>query len=114
MEATSSVEEDGRFILSRLAYDINRATSVSIPPQIGQTRSNLRMDIAGDTYEYSENARSLQLSNNFGTDIINSSETTVSNLSFQKIGNTGGKETVKFQFTLTSRTLRPQGPETKH
>ena len=112
-DATSAVDQDGRFILSRLAYDINRANSISIPPQIGQTRSNLRMDIGGETYEYSESAGSLQLRNNFGTDIINGSDTTVSNISFQKIGNAGGKETIKIQFTITSTTQRPSGPETK-
>jgi len=115
-EATSAVDEDGRFILSRLDYDIARAGSINIPPQIGQTRSNLRMDISGITYEYSENGGNLQLSNDQGTNNINSSETTVSSLSFQRIANSsipGTRDTVKIQFTLTSKTQRPQGPESK-
>src|SRR3989344_9090196 len=36
-ETTSAVEQDGRFIISRLAYDVSRADSISIPPQLGQT-----------------------------------------------------------------------------
>src|SRR3990172_1905169 len=52
-DATSAVEQDGRFILSRISYYIPRATDISTPPQIGQTRSNLIMTIAGvTTYEY--------------------------------------------------------------
>src|SRR4030043_150732 len=56
-EATSSVEQDSRFILSRMAYDISCATEINTPPQIGQTRSNLRMTVGGVLYEYAENGR---------------------------------------------------------
>ena len=116
-DATSAVEQDGRFILSRMAYDIPRASSIDIPPQIGQTRSNLRMTIGGVTYEYAENGGNLQLTNNLGTSNLNGSETAVSNLSFQKIANSavvGTKETIKINFTIESITQRTQGPEVRN
>ena len=116
-DATSAVEQDGRFILSRLSYDIPRATDISTPHQIGQTRSNLIMTIAGvTTYEYKENGGDLQLINDLGTNNLNSSESTISNLSFQRIANSAvpdTKDTIKIQFTITSKTIRSGGPETK-
>ncbi|OGD86748.1 hypothetical protein A2164_01595 [Candidatus Curtissbacteria bacterium RBG_13_35_7] len=115
-EATSSVEQDSRFILSRMAYDISRATEINTPPQIGQTRSNLRMTVGGVPYEYAENGGNFQLINDLGTNNLNSSETTISNPSFQRIANTAvpdTKDTIKIQFTITSKTTRSQGPETK-
>jgi len=116
-DATSAVEQDGRFILARMSYDIPRASDINIPPQIGQTRSNLIMTIAGvTTYEYKENGGNLQLINDFGTNNLNSSESTISNLSFQRIANSavpGTKDTIKIQFTITSKTVRTSGPETR-
>jgi len=115
-DATSAVEQDGRYILSRIAYDIPRSSDINIPPQIGQTRSNLRMTIGPETYEYSENGGNLQLINDLGTNNLNGSETTISNPSFQRIANSavsGTKDTIKIQFTITSKTTRTGGPETK-
>src|SRR3989344_5780243 len=66
-DATSAVEQDGRYILSRMAYDISRASDINIPPQIGQTRSNLIMTIGVESYEYAENGGYLQLINDSGT-----------------------------------------------
>src|SRR4030042_5852170 len=36
-EATSSVEQDSRFLLSRLFYDINRASAITTPGSIGSS-----------------------------------------------------------------------------
>lgn len=115
-DATSAVEQDGRFILSRMAYDIPHASSIETPPQIGQTRSNLRMTIGGVTYEYAENGGNLQLINDLGTNSLNSSESVISNPSFQRIANSavsGTKDTIKIQFTITSKTERTGGPEVR-
>ena len=115
-DATSAVEQDGRFILSRMAFDIPRATDISTPPQIGQTRSNLKMTIGVETYEYAESGGNLQLINDLGTNNLNSSESTISSPSFQRIANTavpGTKDTIKIQFTITSKTVRTGGPETR-
>ena len=112
-EATSSVDEDSRFILARLNYDINRAQSITTPASLGNSTPNLVIVISGINYTYSLNTNNLELINNLGTNNLNSSETQVSGLSFQKIGNAGGKDTVKIQFTITSKTQRPAGPETK-
>lgn len=109
-EATSAVEQDGRFILARLAYDINRATTITNPLNLGDSTSSLTITVSVDTYDYSLNNGNLQINSNN----LNSSETSISNLQFTKMGNIGGKETISVQFTITSKTQRPSGPETRN
>ena len=117
-DATSAVEQDGRFLLSRLAYDINRANAITTPGAIGSSSNSLEMTIAADTYTYTLSGSDLQLTVNFGTlNNLNGSETAVSNLSFQKIANSavvGTKETIKINFTISSVTQRTQGPEVRN
>ena len=107
-EATSAVEQDSRFILARLNYDIYRANSITNPASPGQTSIGT-LTIASPSLTYSLSNDNLTLN---GTN-INSSETIISNLSFKKMGNLGGRETITVMFTITSKTQRPSGPETK-
>jgi|SRR5579859_1628601 len=104
---TSAVEQDGRFLLSRFAYDIARASSVSTPASDGSSSSSLVLVIGGVNYTYSIANGNLQMVNDSGTNMLNSSETTVSNLTFLRVGNTtsSGKTTVQVTFTVTSRGL---------
>ena len=111
--ATSSVEQDGRYILTRLAYDIPKSSSITTPTSLGNTSSSLVLVVSGVTYTYSLVGSNLQLVNNLGTNNLNTSESGISNISFQKIGNVGGKETIKLNFTVTSSTIRNSGPEVR-
>jgi type II secretory pathway pseudopilin PulG len=96
--AVSSVEQDGRFILARFAYDINRASSISVP-----SPSSLVLTINGQTYTYSVVSSNLQLVAPQGTDRLSGSGSTVSSLTIQRVGNLGGnEETFQIQFTLNS------------
>lgn len=112
--AVSSVEQDGRYILSRLSYDINSASSITMPTSLGASGSTLTIIISGSTYTYSVVSGNLQVVINGSETInLNSSETTVSSPTFQRIGNTGGKDTIKLQFTVNSVTQRKSGSETR-
>src|SRR5438067_4427716 len=51
-QATSSVDEDGKFILSRLAYDIQRASAVAVPVSRGAQGNTLQLTIGGVSYTY--------------------------------------------------------------
>ncbi len=107
-QATSSVDQDGRFILAKLSYDIRRATSIAIPATLGAQGSTLQIIVNGVSYTYALNGNTLELTNNQGTEKINSPNTTVSNLFFRRLGNTlGGKNTVEIQFTVTSIITKP-------
>jgi prepilin-type N-terminal cleavage/methylation domain-containing protein len=112
-EATSAVAMDGRYVLSRLSYDIQRASSVTTPATLGASSASLVLVINSVTQTYAISGGNLQLTNDFGTNNLNGSETTVSGLTIQRLGNSGGKETLKIGVTVTSDAIRDGGQETK-
>lgn len=113
--ATSSVEQDGNYILARLAYDIHRAQSINIPAINGATSNSFQIAVGGVNYTYSIDANnSLILTNDLGVNNLNNYGSSVSAFLVQRLGNTGGVEnTLKINFTVTSRTKRISGYEVK-
>jgi hypothetical protein len=103
IQKTSSIEQDGRFIIARFIYDIQRATSITTPSSAGGNGATLVMVVAGNTYTYSLNGTNLQMVNNTGTFNLNGDETKVTDLNFKRIGN-GQKDTITVQFDITSQT----------
>lgn len=113
-ESSSQVVQDGRFILARFMYDINRAESIAAPAVLGEQANSLQIIISGAAYTYSLNSNNLELTNNFGINKLNSGDTTISNLNFKRLGNISGKNTIQINFTLTSKTVPKSGPEIKN
>jgi type II secretory pathway pseudopilin PulG len=113
-EATSAVEMDGKYILTRFGYDINRASAIGTPGTLGQTTSNMVLTIGGVTQTYALSSGNLTLTVNGQTANLNGSETTISGLSFQRLGNSGGEPDIQIKFTATSTTKRPKGPEVRN
>lgn len=113
-EATSSVQQDGRLILARLTYDINRAEDIVLPATPGASTDTLELTIDGVSNKYSLSTEDLVISNDLGLNNLNSYGTTISNLSFKRLGNVGGKPTITASFTLQSVTSREKGPEIKN
>lgn len=113
--ATSSVEQDGNYILTRLTYDIHRAQSINIPASNGTTSNNFQIVVGGVNYTYSTDVNgNLILTNNLGVNNLNNYGASVSAFSAQRLGNVGGVEnTLKINFTVTSREKRISGFETK-
>ena len=101
-DAYSSVLSDGRFIMARINYDIAISTGISSPTGLGVTSTTLALVTATNSYTYALSGGNLQLTDSSGTANLNSGGTVVSGLSFTKLGNTGGKNTTRYTFTLTS------------
>ncbi|OGH16623.1 MAG: hypothetical protein A3C30_04305 [Candidatus Levybacteria bacterium RIFCSPHIGHO2_02_FULL_40_18] len=112
-EANSQVSQDSRFIMARLIYDINRAENIAVPATPSAVTDSLELIIDGTSNIYSLSAGNLLITNSQGSDNLNSFGTRISNLSFKKLGNVGGKNTVTISLTLTSVTQREAGPETR-
>lgn len=112
-ESSSSVVQDGKFILSRLFYDISNAQSITVPAAIGSTSATLQFTKNGISYTYAVNNENLQITDNIATDALNSFDTKITAFSFKRIGNSGGKHTIQVQFTLVSKTTRPDKSEIK-
>lgn len=112
-EGYSATLADGRFIMTRLDYDIARASAISTPSALGASTSNLVMTIGGNTYTYALSSGKLQLTDATGTADLSDYNAVVSGLSFQKIGNVAGKETIRYSFTITAAAQQGSGVQTK-
>ena len=116
-ESISSIEQDGNYILARFTYDIQRAQSISVPASLGQNDSTLGLSIDGISNLYSVSNGFLTVANNLGVLQLNSVNTSVSNLNFLRLGNTADiarEDTIRVNFTVTSRIIRSSGPEAKN
>jgi type II secretory pathway pseudopilin PulG len=112
-ESTSAVAQDGNYILNRLTYDINRASAINTPATLGATEDNLDITIDSDNFAYSLNNGNLELSTNGSTYLLNGLNTSLSNLTFTRIGNDDGKDTVRITYTVNSLIQEASGIETE-
>jgi prepilin-type N-terminal cleavage/methylation domain-containing protein len=115
-QATSSVEQDGGYILSRFFYDIHNGTdinvlinpSATVTTCTWPTSSNCQLQVAGSpTITYTINSAGNLLIN--GTDQLNSTNTRIASITFTKLVNTGvtsPKPSVQIIFVITSKALR--------
>lgn len=111
--STSRVEEDGRFILARLDYDIVNAQAIVSPPNLGDQSNTLEITVNSTNYTYTLSNSNLTLINNNGTNSLNSFDTSISNLSFTRLGELSGKPSVRILYTVSSRVSKSSGVETK-
>ena len=102
-QSTSQVSQDGRYIYTRLIYDVNRAQSVLLPLNLGETSNSLQATINGTVYTYSLSGGNLVVTDPNGTDQLNSIDSSVSGLQFKRIGNQNGKNTFQINFTVISK-----------
>jgi type II secretory pathway pseudopilin PulG len=104
-QSTGSVAQDGRFLYSRLIYDINRASSISLPANLGNTGNTLQLQINGVSYQYALSSGNLMISDATSSAQLNSYDTKISGLQFKRIGNINGKPTIQMTFTVTSKEV---------
>ncbi len=100
-QASSTTLTSGRFILSRLEYDLHRASEVNTPSQLGQTSDGLIISAGGSTLSYGVDNGNLILNTAGSSQVLNDASTTISNLVFTRLGNVGGKPTITISFTIT-------------
>lgn len=112
-ESTSSLEQNGRYIISRLRYDIARSSEITQPANLGETTQQLQLTINSAPVTYSLAGQNLQISSGESLDQLNSNDTTVSNLEITRNGNALGKPTLTVSFLLTSLIERGKGRDTK-
>ncbi len=113
-EATTSVAQDGQYLYSRFIYDIHSADAIVTPEALGETGSVLTLTKDGTNYTYSLDGDVLMVHDGTAGYALNSFETGISDLQFQRIGNIGGKHTVRITFTVTGKTVLQSGPEVRH
>lgn len=107
-EATSSVAQDGRYILSKLSYDIHRASTVN-SPSLGNSDSTLHISGTGIDYTYKVDGDNLVVINNIvglAEDSLNSEGTTIPQITFNTLGNGTGKKVVQVSVQVQSKVIR--------
>lgn len=113
-EATGAVEEDSRYIYSRLAYDLTRADSIVTPASPGVSANSLTMMIGPVVNTYSVSNTSLMLANDQGVSELNSYGTSISNVLFTQLGPVTGKKSIQVKYTITSTIQSSSGPDTRN
>ncbi|MBI4079241.1 MAG: hypothetical protein HY429_03005 [Candidatus Levybacteria bacterium] len=112
-ETVSSVEQDARFIFSSLTYNIINAQSITTPANLGDQTLILEFTRNNINYTYNVQNGNLTINDNIGTDQLNSFNTTIGNVRFTRLGESGGKPTVQIEFSVTGKTIQTKGQETK-
>jgi prepilin-type N-terminal cleavage/methylation domain-containing protein len=110
--ATSSVDQDGRYIMAKLTHDVKSASAMILPANPGDVTDTLQITINSINYTYGlDSNNNLEVTDDgSGTsDMLNSYDTSVSNLSFTRIGSGDNNDTVNVSYTLTSRTKDENG-----
>ena len=119
-QSSSSVDLDGKYILSKLTYDMRAMQAsapyndtIATPASPGLSGSTLTFKVNSVNYTYTQNNGNLELTNNNGSNNLNSTDTTISNLQFTRIGTGTSTDTIRVNFTLTSKITRKPGPESR-
>jgi type II secretory pathway pseudopilin PulG len=113
-QSASGVESDARYIISRLSYDISNTDDIVSPVNLGSQSSSLTILTGTNVITYSFSNGNLIIDDDKGTDQLNSIDTQASDISFQRLGESGGKNIIKTRFTLTSTINQTGGAETKY
>lgn len=115
-ESTSSIDQDGRYILAKLTYDMAHAQSIDSPASpSAQTSSSLQLHLNSIIYTYSlDGSGGLQLASPSATNTLNSVNASISALTFQRLGNNDSNDTVQVKFTVTGRTRTKSGFESQN
>lgn len=115
---TTSVQQDGRYILARMTYDIHRATSVTIPA-LGQTSSGMSLVIHENgvdrTYFYTLDGSNLTLTVGTASAQLNSAGSRISSLAITRLGNSASissaKDTLTISMTLVESAAVKSGTQ---
>jgi len=100
---TSSTADDGRHIYSRFIYDVGRADDITQPGGFGSGSASLTLTIDGSDFTYGMSGDNLMVTDATSTEQINSYATSISDLTFTKVGSSSANDTVQINFTVTGR-----------
>lgn len=109
LEASSknNLQGDTLFIEDRLSYDIHQADDITSPATLGEVSQTLTLEVGTETHTYGPVGTDLVYTRETSppgstteTASINSNLTKINSISFQRIGSTDGKHTIKIVFEI--------------
>lgn len=111
-QATSAVDQDGNYIMTKIAYNIHRATTIN-PSTYAVSSNNL--ELTGTSFDETfavDGNNNLVVTDNTVTPPVSyqlNGPDTTANITFTPFGNTGGKASVQIKLILTSRLKQKGG-----
>ena len=105
-ESLSAVEQDGRYLYLKLSYDVSRADTFTVNDL---NPDELILNIGGTDYTYSIVNGDLIYSYGLVSEKLNSSDTTISDLSFEAVGTALKAKTVRINYAINSVTETVRG-----
>ncbi len=121
-ESTSVVDQDGRYIMGKLFYDMKSISAspsgdrITTPASPGVTSSTLQIRVNSINYTYSlDSGGNLLLTNGSTGEVnkLNGANSYLTGLSFQRIGAGDSNDTIRVNFTVVSRIQQPSGAESR-
>ena len=116
----NALQQDARFIINRLTYDIHQADLINTPAGLGDSSpTTLVFTVGPETHTYSLVGTDLEYQRQTGpppltqTANVNSNQTRVNSILFQRLGNTNGQPTIKITFQLETSKSQKGGPKVK-
>lgn len=104
-QATSAVAQDSRYLITRLSYDISRASAITVP-----NSTTMVLTISGTAYTYTLSGSTLTLAVGGGaSQVLNGVGTKITALSFTKLTDLGSKSNVQISLTITPTIIQPGG-----
>ena len=113
-ESLSAVQQDSNYLLSRLTYEFGRANNISLPANPGSPSAKLQLLIGSTLYDYYASSSSFIATSSGSTNQLNSSDTTISNLTFQRLGIGNTKDVIQVKCDITSKVMQQSGYEVTH
>lgn len=108
-EAITAVAQDSRYLITRLTYDISRASTITSPVP-GASGSSLQLLIGGDTYLYQLSGNTLNLSLNGGTPYaLNGIGSRITSINFTRYADVEDIESVGINLVITPTTVQSGG-----
>ncbi len=104
-ESVSALNQDTRYILAKLSYEIYNADTVGIPANFGDTASLLEITKGGMLYTYTVNSGDLILTSGGVSAKLNGNDTQVQSISFKRLGSSGGCPTIQVNLNMQSRII---------
>jgi type II secretory pathway pseudopilin PulG len=113
-EALSNVQQDANFLLSRFSYDFSQAKSIALPAAPSTPSASLLLLIGANPLSYVLSSGNLISSQSGVLNQLNSSETTISNLTFQRLGIGNSSDVVQIKCDITSKAKKQSGYDVTH
>ncbi len=111
VESDSALQQDSNYLLSKISYDFGLAKNIVAPAAPGSPSATLRLLMGSEFDDYYLKDGNIISSRSGTLAQLNSSETTISNLTFQRLGIGDKSDVIQLKCTITSTVKKQSGYE---